>query len=178
MNTEFKKFQNAFYEKVANDSPVFSEIVTYLHITPVDGVIGEPKFLDVTFSYREVTGREKTESIIIEATDDVNVAFERLRNELKKEYPGFVRFNSLEEAIETAIEVDDEDLEFRYYNAEKDLPIVVYTNHKDLCMPCDHQNVYILWDDEDQMYLTFNPAETSVEDMVKEVKEQFYGEWD
>lgn len=177
MKKDFQNFQNAFYEK-ANDTAIFSQVYIYLQITPVGGVFDDSKFLDVTFSYREVTGREKYESIHIEATDDANVAFERFRDELKKAFPGFVRFNSLEEAIETAIEVDDEDLEFRYTDLEKDIPIVVSTNHRDLCMPCDHQNVYIVWDDEDQMRLTFNPAETTIEEMMKEVKQEFYGEWD
>lgn len=177
MNENFQKIQESFYEKV-NNAPVIGKIFTYLQITPVDGVSSENELLDVTFSYREVTGRENTVSVVIEATDDANLAFERFRDVLKKEYPGFVRFDSLEEAIETAIEVDDDELEFRYTDPEKDIPIVVYTNHKDLWMPCDHQNVYILWDDEDQMTLNFNPAETTVEEMVKEVREQFYGEWD
>ena len=174
MKKDFQNFQNAFYEKV-NNTAIFSQVYTYLQITPY---AANDQFLDVTFSYREVTGRENTESILIEATDDANVAFERFRDELKKEYPGFVRFNSLEEAIETAIEVDDEDLEFRYTDLAENLPMVVYTNHRDLCMPCDHQNVYIVWDDEDQMRLTFNPAETTIEEMMKEVKQEFYGEWD
>lgn len=176
MNENFKKFQESFYEKV-NNTAIMCDVFTYLQITPFEGTHGN-KRLEVIFRYREVTGREKTESITIEATDDANVAFERFRDELKKEYPGFVRFNSLEEAIETAIDADDEDLEFNYTDPEKDIPIVVYTNHKDLWMPCDHQNVYILWDDEDQMTLNFNPAETTVEEMVQEVREQFYGEWD
>lgn len=178
MKKDFQNFQNAFYEKV-NNTAIFSQVYTYLQITPVPGILGESTFLDVTFSYREVTGRENTESILIEATDDANVAFERFRDELKKAFPGFVRFNSLEEAIETAIEVDDEDLEFRYMDLDRDIPdIVVYTNHRDLCMPCDHQNVYILLDDEDQMRLTFNPAETTIEEMMTEVKHEFYSEWD
>lgn len=178
MKKDFQNFQEAFYEKV-NNTAIMCDVFTYLHITPVAGVFeDEGPFLDVTFSYREVTGRENTESVLIEATDDANVAFERFRDELKKKYPGFVRFNSLEEAIETAIEVDDEDLEFRYTDLAENLPMVVYTNHRDLCMPCDHQNVYIVWDDEDQMRLTFNPAETTIEEMMKEVKQEFYGEWD
>lgn len=177
MKKDFQEFQEAFYEKV-NNTAIFSQVYTYLQITQRPGILGESQFLDVTFSYREVTGRENAESILIETTDDANVAFERFRDELKKKYPGFVRFNSLEEAIETAIEVDDEDLEFRYCDLEKDIPIVVSTNHRDLCMPCDHQNVYIVWDDEDQMRLTFNPAETTIEEMVTEVKHEFYGEWD
>ena len=179
MKKDFQNFQNAFYKAVAENLPVLDAVSTYLHITPVAGVFeDEGPFLDVTFSYRELTGRENTESILIEATDDAAVAVERFRDELKKKYPGFVRFNSLEEAIETAIEVDDEDLEFRYTDFEKDIPIVVYTNHRDLCMPCDHQNVYIVWDDEDQMRLTFNPAETTIEEMMTEVKHEFYSEWD
>ena len=185
MKKDFQKFQNAFYKAVAENLPVLDALSTYLHITPVAGVFeDEGPFLDVTFSYREVTGRENTESILIEATDDAAVAVERFRDELKKKYPGFVLFKSLEEAIETAIEVDDEDLCFNYVSGENDTPsLTISISHKEWGVPdafqeSSHQRVYIVQNDEDQMTLDFNPAETTIEEMVKEVKQEFYGEWD
>ena len=63
MKKDFQNFQNAFYKAVAENLPVLDAVSTYLHITPVAGVFeDEGPFLDVTFSYREVTGRENTES--------------------------------------------------------------------------------------------------------------------
>ena len=71
-------------------------------------------YLEVIFAFFDVTGRDRTESVLIERTDDVDTAIKSLNKTFKEEYPAFAHYKDLEDVITTAVTVNDPDNIYTY----------------------------------------------------------------
>ena len=116
MKREFQKFQHDFYAEVENRLPEFNEKVHTFMITDIiPGTdIKSKDSLEVIFGFVDATGKDRTESVLINKTEDVKAAVAEFNDILKEEYPAFAHYKNLEDVITTAVTVNDPDNIYTY----------------------------------------------------------------
>lgn len=176
MKKDFEKFQNDFYAEVEKSLPEFNDATHTFMIT--DKVPGTDKksndFLEVIFAFIDVTGKNRTESVLVNMTDNPEVAVAELNDIFKKEYPGFAHFNSLEEVIKTAIEVDDEDYNYQVcLEGDEDLALVYVNTHYDVL-----GNLLVTVRCPEEDYIETFTAKATPEEIESTVRLDIFGELD
>lgn len=178
MKKNLKKFQNDFYAEVEKSLPKFYNRVHTIMVT--DEVPGTDKksedWLEVFFSFVDATGKNRTESILIDMTDDVKVAVTELNKRLKENYPAFAQFNGLEDIIKTALDVDNEDYTYNVTiePQEKGEPKQVYvTVHYDVL-----GNLMVTVSCPEVDYIETFTAKATPEEIESTVRLDIFGELD
>ena len=105
-------FQSKFYERVAEKLPEFYNAISTLQI--VDDVALPNDYNVILFGFTEVTGKYRREEIFVEKSENVDDAVDMLRAALLEDYPAFVHFDTLKEAIDAAKCVGDSDSDFHF----------------------------------------------------------------
>ena len=176
MKKDFEKFQNDFYAEVEKSLPEFNDATYTFMIT--DKVPGTDKksndFLEVIFAFIDVTGKNRTESIVIDMTDDVKVAVTELNKYLKAEYPAFAHFNGLKDVITTAIEIGDDDNNYQVcLEGDGDLALVYVNTHYDVL-----GNLLVTVRCPEEDYIETFTAKATPEEIESTVRLDIFGELD
>lgn len=121
MKKNFETLQNKFYFEVGAD--LWTKVHT-LQLLQDNG-----KYVAL-LGFTDVTGRNRTEEVVIDTINDTSSSdakylADMFRNRLIEQYPGFVEFESVEEAVRAAIDGGDrelvytfEDVEISYYHKD------------------------------------------------------------
>lgn len=179
MKKDFQKFQEAFYEKVQDTLAEFSSHTHTLQVTKAPGIFeDEAGMLDVTFGFTDVTGKDRIESVLIEATDDVTKAVEEFNSILKEDYPAFAEFDSLADVIKTAVEVGNPDNCYQKRIAGFS-PVKGTVVAFDLVFQMDEDTLCVsgesvLEGDDDELDLTYDMNEWKAEEVAEDIRYNAY----
>ena len=171
----YTEFKCDFYDKVEERLNKFYQHLDYFQICA-------PEFgdMEVIFGYTELSGKNVIDHLFIPETTNVDKAIEELNMRLVEDYPGFVRFESLEQAIEMALKEDDEDNNYNVTISDSEdtrsLDVSICVSHKSLGFAVEEQVVHVSCD-EAEYWDDFHMNRSTVKDVVSSVKLDLFGEF-
>lgn len=124
MKKNFETLQSDFYNEVKTYLPNLFNKVNTLQLLKSD------EMYQAAISFTDVTGRNRDEWFVIDTINDTSSSdakylADMFRSRLIEQYPGFVEFESVEEAVRAAIDNGDPAMVYRY----EDVEISYYVGH-------------------------------------------------
>ena len=170
----YTEFKCDFYDKVEERLNNFYQHLDFFQICA-------PEFghMKVIFGYTELSGKNVIDHLYIHETTNVDNAIEELNMRLLENYPGFVHFESLEQAIEMALKEDDENNNYNVTISNckntRSLVVSICVSHILLGRVVEEQMIHVSCDEEDY-WEGFHMDKATIKDVVDSVRLDLFGE--